>query len=357
MNKNILLTGGAGFIGGNLVHHVLQHLSPGDRLVNLDSLTYASNPNFIASANEHSQYQFVRGDIRDRSLLREIFGAYEITDVLHLAAESHVDNSISGPQAFIESNIVGTFHLLETAREFWLDGPQKVKASKRAHKFVHVSTDEVYGSLGPTGEFHETTPYAPNSPYSASKASSDFLARSYFHTYGLQTVITHCSNNYGPNQHDEKLIPTIIRKALSWQPIPIYGDGKNIRDWLYVEDHCAALWTILEKAQPGEVFNIGGNSEMQNIDICRSICQILDDSKPSRRGPYASLMTFVPDRPGHDRRYAINCSKLARELGWSPRETFANGLTKTVMWYLQQSNATAELMTANSLSTGAEIIA
>ncbi len=330
-----LVTGGAGFIGSNFIIHYLQQ-HPGHRLVNLDLLTYAGNPDNLAEVADNPNYIFVKGDIGDYELVKRLFDEYDFAGVYHFAAESHVDNSISGPAAFIQTNINGTFTLLEAARQHWLDGPGQVKPGKEGHRFLHVSTDEVYGSLGPEGLFTETTPYAPNSPYSASKASSDFLVRAYHHTYGLNVVTTNCSNNYGPRQHPEKLIPTIIRHALAGEPIPIYGDGRNIRDWLYVLDHCKGIELAFNKGRAGETYNIGGKNERDNLYIAHKICSLLDEKKPRQEGSYAELITFVTDRPGHDRRYAIDASKIENELGWQAEEDFESGIAKTVDWYLEK---------------------
>ncbi len=330
-----LVTGGAGFIGSNFIIHYLQQ-HPGHRLVNLDLLTYAGNPDNLAEVADNPNYIFIKGDIGDYELVKRLFDEYDFAGVYHFAAESHVDNSISGPAAFIQTNINGTFTLLEAARQHWLDGPGQVKPGKEGHRFLHVSTDEVYGSLGPEGLFTETTPYAPNSPYSASKASSDFLVRAYHHTYGLNVVTTNCSNNYGPRQHPEKLIPTIIRHALAGEPIPIYGDGRNIRDWLYVLDHCKGIELAFNKGRAGETYNIGGKNERDNLYIAHKICSLLDEKKPRQEGSYAELITFVTDRPGHDRRYAIDASKIENELGWQAEEDFESGIAKTVDWYLEK---------------------
>lgn len=337
--SNILVTGGCGFIGSNFVRYALNRL-PECRIVNLDKLTYAGNPKNLTDIEEDPRYRFVKGDICDRELVERIFNEESIDTVVHFAAESHVDRSIVGPEEFIRTNINGTFILLETARKLWLPVSQSPVPSPQSlvpdYRFLHVSTDEVYGSLGETGRFTETTPYDPRSPYSASKAASDHLASSYFHTYGLPVLITNCSNNYGPYQFPEKLIPLMIINALNGRELPVYGDGKNIRDWLYVVDHCSAILTVLEKGKPGETYNIGGNNEKENIEIIRLVCDILDkklgrldDGMPRR-----SLITFVKDRPGHDRRYAIDASKIKRELGWSPRMTFEEGVESTIRWYL-----------------------
>ncbi|MFY7992566.1 MAG: dTDP-glucose 4,6-dehydratase [Bacteriovoracaceae bacterium] len=326
MKKTVLVTGGAGFIGANFVPYYLNKY-PDHQLINLDALTYAGDLNNLKDSEGKTNYKFIKGDICDRSLVEKIFTDHDIHGVYHFAAESHVDNSITGPGAFIQTNVVGTFTLLDVARLAW-----KGDQSKR---FLHVSTDEVYGTLGETGLFTEETPYAPNSPYSASKASSDMVVRSYFHTYGMNVVTTNCSNNYGPKQHSEKLIPTIIRKALALQNIPIYGDGKNIRDWLYVLDHCKGIDLVFEKGLSGETYNIGGRNERLNIDIAKTICAILDERKPrADKKSYSELITYVQDRLGHDRRYAIDATKLETKLGWKANENFDSGIIKTVDWYL-----------------------
>jgi dTDP-glucose 4,6-dehydratase len=336
--KNILVTGGAGFIGSNfIVHYVTTHGST--KVVNLDALTYAGNPANLAEVQNHPNYFFEKGDICDRAFVERLFDKYQFDGVFHFAAESHVDNSIEGPEAFIRTNVFGTFVLLDVARKNWMLEPFKLKAGKERNRFLHVSTDEVYGSLGAEGLFSETTAYAPNSPYSASKASSDFMVRSYFHTYGLNVVTTNCSNNYGPKQHKEKLIPTIIRKALAEQPIPIYGDGKNVRDWLYVLDHCKGIDLAFEKGKAGETYNIGGRNERSNNQIVDRICALLDDAKPRVNGKsYKELITFVKDRAGHDKRYAIDASKIEGELGWQAEEVFDSGILKTINWYLKNLN-------------------
>ena len=330
--KTYLVTGGAGFIGSNFA--LSQRKKNYARIINLDLLTYAGNPRNLESLNGDPDYIFVHGDIGDRNLVRDLLTKYEPCAVINFAAESHVDRSIDGPEDFIQTNVVSTFHLLEEIRGFWNDLSTEKKESFR---FLHVSTNEVYGSLGSGGPpFNEQTPYAPNSPYSASKAASDHLVRAYYHTYGLPTITTNCSNNYGPRQFPEKLIPLMILNALKGKPLPIYGDGLNIRDWLYVEDHCEALQLVLERGQVGEVYNIGGRCEKKNLEIVRTICDLLDKvCLQSPFTPHASLITYVKDRPGHDRRYAIDCSKIERELGWQPKETFETGLKKTIQWYLE----------------------
>ena len=328
----ILVTGGAGFIGSNFV---LQWVGDtGEPLVNLDKLTYAGNPNNLAAVQRDPAYHFVHADICDTETVRGILQKHNPRAIVHFAAESHVDRSIVGPQDFIDTNVVGTFRLLEEVRRHFesMPGPERAE-----FRFLHVSTDEVYGSLGPNDPaFSETTPYAPNSPYSASKASSDHLVRAYHHTYGLPVVTSNCSNNYGPFQFPEKLIPLMILNALGGKSLPVYGDGLNVRDWLYVEDHCSALRTVLQRGKPGETYNIGGRSEMRNIDVVKTLCGILDDQLPeSEHAPHEDLITFVKDRPGHDRRYAVDSSKVERELGWAPEESFESGLHKTVAWYLR----------------------
>ncbi|WP_310048667.1 dTDP-glucose 4,6-dehydratase [Luteibacter sp. 3190] len=327
--RTLLVTGGAGFIGANFV---LQAIADGIRVVNLDKLTYAGNLGTLASVESDPNHVFVHGDIGDRTLVGELLARHKPEAIINFAAESHVDRSIDGPAAFVETNVVGTLALLEEARDFWrgLEG-----TARDAFKFLHVSTDEVYGSLGAEGKFTEATPYAPNSPYSASKAASDHLVRAFHHTYGLPVLTTNCSNNYGPFQFPEKLIPLTIQKALKGEPLPVYGDGKNVRDWLFVGDHCAAIRRVLEAGRLGETYNIGGNAEQENIHVVRTICQILDRREPLVSGaPRESLITYVRDRPGHDRRYAIDASKLQNELGWSPTQTFESGIETTVDWYL-----------------------
>jgi dTDP-glucose 4,6-dehydratase len=331
--KSILVTGGCGFIGANFVRRLLNRFSD-TRVVNLDALTYAGNPENLAGLEDEPRYAFVRGDICDAELVGRVFSEHGIDTVVHFAAESHVDRSIEGPGAFIRTNITGTFTLLEAARQAWLEEPLRV--TRDALRFLHVSTDEVYGSLGETGYFTETTPYDPRSPYSASKAASDHLASAYHHTYGLPVLITNCSNNYGPYQFPEKLIPLIINNALHGRDLPVYGDGKNVRDWLYVGDHCDALLTVLGKGEIGETYNIGGNNEKQNIEIVQTICDLLDRLADPLPGgaPRRSLIRFVTDRPGHDRRYAIDAAKIREELGWAPRTAFETGIEQTVRWYL-----------------------
>lgn len=328
--QTILLTGGAGFIGGNMVRHLL--MDTNNVIINLDKLTYAGNLNSLVDCLENPRHIFVEGDICDKNLVTQIFAQYRPVAVLHLAAESHVDRSIDGPEDFIRTNINGTFNLLEVARKYW---QTLASSEQQKFRFLHISTDEVYGSLGETGYFTEETPYAPNSPYSASKAASDHLVRSYFHTYGLPTMISNCSNNYGEYQFPEKLIPLMILNALENKPLPIYGNGENIRDWLYVIDHCRALALILAQGIPGEKYNIGGHNEERNLEIVHILCNLLDEKMPRTDGKsYKEQITFVKDRPGHDQRYAIDAGKIEKELGFRPLETFATGISKTVDWYL-----------------------
>ncbi|MFM2082857.1 MAG: dTDP-glucose 4,6-dehydratase [Verrucomicrobiota bacterium] len=328
---NLLITGGAGFIGSNLIQHVIDDARV-TKLVNLDCLTYAGHLANLEQVAKHPKYIFEKVDLRDKAATLRVVQQHAITHVMHLAAESHVDRSISGPGDFIQTNIVGTFNLLEACRAQWLG--DNSRTTHHAPRFHHVSTDEVYGSLGATGLFTETTPYAPNSPYSASKASSDFLVRAYHHTYGLDTVITNCSNNYGPFQFPEKLIPVIIQNILARKPLPVYGDGLNVRDWLYVRDHAEALWTVLNKGQTAETYNIGGHNEWANIHIVQLICDTIDEFAPQLGGNSRQLISFVKDRPGHDRRYAIDASKIQRELGWTPAHKFEQGIRETIRWYL-----------------------
>lgn len=327
-----LVTGGAGFIGGNFV--LRQVLKNNRKIINLDKLSYAGNLDTLSEVMNHENHRFVHGDIADGALLAELLRQEQPDAVVHFAAESHVDRSIDGPAEFIQTNVVGTFELLQQVLSYYQGLPEE---KQKTFRFLHVSTDEVYGSLGETGLFTETTPYAPNSPYSASKAASDHLVRAYHHTYGLPVLTTNCSNNYGPYQFPEKLIPLMIDKALHGEPLPIYGDGKNVRDWLYVEDHCRAIETVLAQGRLGEVYNVGGNEERQNIEIVDWVCEVLDELAPSEQDR-KSLKTFVQDRPGHDRRYAIDASKLLNELGWAPKETFESGIRKTIAWYLANQN-------------------
>lgn len=330
----ILITGGAGFIGSNFILYFSQS-NPYVKIVNIDKLTYASNKSNLAEVENNDRYTFIKGDICDRTLIESLFNKYDFRGVIHFAAESHVDNSINKPAEFINTNIVGTFNLIDVAKNHWMEAPFTIKKGNENCRFHHISTDEVYGTLGETGMFTEQTPYAPNSPYSASKASSDFLVRSYFHTYGMNVVTTNCSNNYGPKQHDEKLIPTIIRKALLGKNIPIYGDGKNIRDWLYVKDHCVGIDLAFNKGVSGETYNIGGNNEYNNLYIANTICEILDDIKPKNKS-YKEQITFVNDRPGHDYRYAIDATKIKNELRWEAQENFETGIVKTINWYINK---------------------
>ena len=326
----ILVTGGAGFIGANFI---LDWLRANDEpVINLDKLTYAGNLENLSSLKGDPRHVFVQGDIGDRNLVGMLLREYRPRAIVNFAAESHVDRSIQGPEDFIQTNVVGTFHLLEEARGHWMSLPEEKQA---AFRFLHVSTDEVYGSLGPDdAPFTETTPFAPNSPYSASKASSDHLVRACHHTYGLPVLTTNCSNNYGPYQFPEKLIPLMILNATRGKPLPIYGDGMNVRDWLYVADHCAAIRAVLQDGRPGETYNVGGWNEMPNVGIVKTVCALLDEMRPDPAGPYERLIAYVKDRPGHDRRYAIDAGKIHRELGWRPAETFETGIRKTVRWYL-----------------------
>ncbi|MEO6264291.1 MAG: dTDP-glucose 4,6-dehydratase [Luteimonas sp.] len=328
-----LVTGGAGFIGGNFV---LEAVRRGVRVVNLDALTYAGNRDTLASLDGDPSHVFVHGDIGDRALVAALLVAHNPDAVINFAAESHVDRSIDGPAAFVQTNVVGTLALLEAVRDHWrgLDGE-----ARQRFRFLHVSTDEVYGSLGDTGKFTEETPYAPNSPYSASKAASDHLVRAFHHTYGLPVLTTNCSNNYWPYQFPEKLVPLIIARALAGEPLPVYGDGRNVRDWLYVGDHCAAIRVVLERGRVGETYNVGGDAEMQNIDVVNTICALLDARRPRADGqPRNSQVTYVTDRPGHDRRYAIDSSKLQAELRWRPAYSFEQGIAGTVDWYLDHQD-------------------
>ncbi len=326
----LLVTGGSGFIGSNLVRHILEKENV-ELLVNLDALTYAGHPENLLLIDRDPRYRFEKVDIRDRDGVSRVIKEYDISDVMHLAAESHVDRSINDPGAFVHTNVTGTFHLLEACRAHW-------QGHLADHRFHHISTDEVYGTLGETGFFTEETPYAPNSPYSASKASSDMMVRAYHHTYGMNTIITNCSNNYGPYQFPEKLIPVVIQSLLNGRPVPVYGDGRNVRDWLYVEDHAEALWLVLNTGRPGETYNIGGHNEWANIDIVKLICDLVDELKGASQGTSRKLIEFVKDRPGHDRRYAIDAGKIQRELGWTPRHSFETGISKTVRWYLDHQD-------------------
>ena len=334
--KAILITGGAGFIGSNFVPYFCEKY-PMYHILNLDKLTYAGDLGNVKECERMNNYQFIQGDICDRELVEKLFSQYDIRGVIHFAAESHVDNSIKNPMAFIKTNIEGTFNIIDTAFHHWMDGPFQVKKGYESCRFHHISTDEVYGTLGKEGYFSETTPYAPNSPYSASKASSDFIVRAYHHTFGMNTTTSNCSNNYGPKQHHEKLIPHMIFQALSEQPLTVYGNGQNIRDWLYVLDHCKAIDLIFHNGKSGETYNIGGHNERDNLAIVRKICAILDEKRPRQNGKkYEELITFVQDRAGHDFRYAIDASKIQSELGWQADETFETGIVKTVEWYLSE---------------------
>ena len=332
--KTILVTGGAGFIGSNLVHHLMEQTDY--RVVNVDKLTYSGNRESLADVEENPRYHFEQTDICDPAAVHTLFETHQPDLVMHLAAESHVDRSIDGPADFLNTNIMGTFNLLEAARAYW----QTLSSEKQGNfRFLHISTDEVFGSLGAEGLFTETTCYQPNSPYSASKASSDHLVRAWHHTYGLPTLITNCSNNYGPYQFPEKLIPVVILKALKGEPIPVYGKGENIRDWLFVEDHVRALLTVLEKGKAGETYNVGGNTEQTNLELVTKICSLLDELRPNAAiGRHEDLITFVTDRPGHDLRYAIDATKIKEQLGWEPQMTLETGLRKTVQWYLEHED-------------------
>lgn len=332
---SILVTGGAGFIGSNFVLSWIKHI--GSTVINLDNLTYAGNRNNLRSLAQDARHVFVHGDIRDEKFVAALLREHEPRAIVHFAAESHVDRSIVGPGAFIQTNVVGTFSLLQAARAYFAELSQE---AQKQFRFLHVSTDEVYGTLGPDDPaFSETTPYAPNSPYAASKAASDHLVRAYFHTYGLPVLTTNCSNNYGPFQFPEKLIPLMILNGLEGKPLPVYGDGKNVRDWLFVEDHCSAIRAVLERGRMGETYNIGGSSERTNIEVVTAICNLLDELSPNQEiGPRKRLITYVKDRPGHDRRYAIDARKIKQELGWEPAENFEAGIRKTVAWYLDNQD-------------------
>jgi dTDP-glucose 4,6-dehydratase len=338
MMRSILLTGTAGFIGSNFVPYFLEKYSE-YRLISLDLLTYAGSLDNLREVENNPRHIFVKGDICDRELVKNIFEKYNIQGVIHFAAETHVDNSIANPGVFMQTNVIGTFTLIDVAYKYWMEKPFLYKSEFERCRFHHISTDEVYGTLGddPNELFTESTPYAPNSPYSASKAASDMVVRSYHHTYGMDVVITNCSNNYGPKQHKEKFIPTIIRKALAGENIPIYGDGKNIRDWLYVLDHCKGIDLVFHKGRSGDTYNIGGRNERSNNYIAKKICALLDAKKPRIDGrSYKEQITYVEDRPGHDRRYAIDATKVERELGWKAEENFETGIEKTVEWYLKK---------------------
>ncbi len=330
-SNSILITGGAGFIGSNFIPFLLEQ-DDNVRVINLDKLTYAGDLSNLTEIKKNKRYNFVKGDITDRRLVDKIFDEHDIKGVIHFAAESHVDNSIDNPDNFVETNIKGTYVLLEAARKYW----KPTLALESTPRFHQISTDEVYGSLGKDGFFTEQTPYAPNSPYSATKAAADFLVRSYHHTYGLNVVTSNCSNNYGPKQHDEKLIPTIIRTALKGEEIPIYGKGTNVRDWLFVDDHCRAIWDIYQRGKSGETYLVGGNNEHNNLYIAKTICDYLDRIRPKSSGSYSAQIRFVEDRPGHDFRYAIDASKIKKELYWKPEMSFDAGLAKTIDWYLEK---------------------
>ena len=359
MQRTLLVTGGAGFIGANFVHYWLAH-HPDDRVVVLDALTYAGNVENLTAVENNSQFTFVKGDICDTPLVESLLNEHGVNTIVHFAAESHVDRSITGPDAFIETNILGTYSLLKAAKKVWLDGPRAKGAEPVPHRFHHVSTDEVYGTLEPDDPaFTEDTPYAPNSPYSASKAASDHLVRAYHHTYGLQVSTSNCSNNYGPYHFPEKLIPLIMTNILHDKPLPVYGDGQQVRDWLYVEDHARGIELVLNQGKVGENYNIGGHNEWANIDIVRLVCRLMDEAFSKRpelleiyplahkaaRGNSAELITFVTDRPGHDRRYAIDATKTNNELGYQPVESFETGIAKTLDWYLTQSDWWKPLLT------------
>ena len=338
--NSILVTGGSGFIGSNLVRWLLNNTEA--NVHNFDALTYAGNGSSLNDVAEHPRYSFHQGDIADKQAVNEFFKTAKPDAILHLAAESHVDRSIDAPSNFIKTNVIGTFTLLEAARKFVNQQPHDNASQFR---FLHVSTDEVFGSLGPEGKFSETTPYSPRSPYSASKAASDHLARAWYHTYGLPVIVTNCSNNYGPYQFPEKLIPVVILKAIRGEPIPVYGSGENIRDWLYVEDHCRALYDALVNGQIGSTYNIGGNNELKNIDLVNLLCEILDEIQPREDGlSYSTQITFVNDRPGHDQRYAVDTSKIASELGWQPSTDDSNGFRQTVQWYLDNQDWWNEIL-------------
>lgn len=335
-NETLLITGGAGFIGSNFIPYFLKSNSDRYNIINLDLLTYAGELKNLAEIENHPRYTFIQGDIRDQALVAELFKKHDIRHVIHFAAESHVDNSIKGPMNFVTTNMLGTSILVEAARSHWMSAPHQYKSGYEKSRFHHISTDEVYGTLGPSGYFTETTPFAPNSPYSASKAGSDLMVRSYFHTFGMNVVTTNCSNNYGPKQHDEKLIPTILRNALAGKPIPIYGKGENIRDWLFVLDHCSAIDVVFHQGRSGETYNVGGDTERTNIDLCLTICRTLDQLHPRSNGKYEDLITYVTDRPGHDLRYAIDASKMKNELKWTPQTDLRSGLETTLKWYLKK---------------------
>ncbi len=338
MTETFLITGGAGFIGSAVVRRLIADTA--DLVVNLDALTYAGNPGSLGPARHHPRHRFVKADVADPSAVRAVLDEHRPTCVIHLAAESHVDRSIDGPAVFIRTNVYGTYNLLEQTLRYWRALPSERAG---AFRFVHVSTDEVFGSLGVEGLFTEATPYDPSSPYSASKASADHLARAWHRTYGLPVMVTNCSNNYGPYQFPEKLIPLVIQKAMAGEALPVYGRGENVRDWLYVDDHASALLLVARRGQPGRTYNIGGGNERRNIEVVTRVCEILDRLRPDRAGPYARLITFVTDRPGHDARYAIDASRIRKELGWAPAETFETGLEKTIRWYLDTPEWVAEV--------------
>jgi dTDP-glucose 4,6-dehydratase len=338
MSETILVTGGAGFIGSNFIPYFAEKY-PNYHILNLDKLTYAGNLQNLSEVEDTPNYTFIQGDICNRELVAFLFKEYNIRGVIHFAAESHVDNSIEGPEVFIKTNINGSFTLLDVARKYWMDAPFKYKKQYEGCRFHHISTDEVYGTLGETGLFHENTPYAPNSPYSAAKASSDLIVRAYYHTYGMNVTTSNCSNNYGPKQHNEKLIPVIIRKAINGENIPIYGDGKNIRDWLYVIDHCTGIDLVYHRGKAGQTYNIGGRNEKTNLQIVDTICTILDKKRPRKDGKsYKEQITFIQDRAGHDRRYAIDATKIEKELGWRADENFESGIVKTIEWYTNKQD-------------------
>ncbi len=333
MSGRYIVTGGAGFIGANFIHHVIQENAE-INILNLDKLTYAGNLDSLKTLERDSQYRFIQGDICDQELVSKTLLEFQPTAIVHFAAESHVDRSIEGPDSFIETNIQGTYNLLKCAKSYW----EKISIKeKKLFRFLHVSTDEVFGSLGREGYFTEETPYAPNSPYSASKAASDHLVRSWFHTYELPVLTTNCSNNYGPYQFPEKLIPVIIFNALNGKPLPVYGDGSNIRDWLFVTDHCEGIYQVIQSGRPGETYNIGGHNEKTNLQVVNTICNLVEEFRPKTQGSYKDQITFVDDRPGHDQRYAIDASKIQKELKWQPEETFESGMRKTVEWYLENT--------------------
>ena len=334
---NLLVTGGAGFIGSNLIRHVIDRPEVAS-LVNLDCLTYAGHEENLRGVERHSKYAFLRIDLRDKQAVIEAVRDRGITHVIHLAAESHVDRSIAGPGDFITTNVLGTFHLLEACRAHWLGADPVTRSAEDKFRFHHVSTDEVFGSLGPDGFFTETSPYAPNSPYSASKASADFLVRAYHHTYGLPVVTSYSSNNYGPFQFPEKLIPVVIQRVLARDPVPVYGDGSNVRDWLHVRDHAEALWQVLTRGRCGQTYGIGGQSECTNLELVGLMCDLIDEMSPGLGGRSRELITFVEDRPGHDWRYAMDNAKIRRELGWAPTRAFEEGIRETVGWYLSHQD-------------------